>query len=431
MKKSKKSRFSKKILISLLFASSILFSSCEKKQKSVLFTSNLPSETRGTVMIAGHYANFEALEAEFDRFNEYYPNITLSYEFLDDYNRSILPALKGEAAPDIFFTFNWMLDKREYDEVFNSAENLSDPAVKINLTALRQELLMVHSDGQIRMAPVLVNTYGMLVNRDLLKKYEISVPKTYKNLKKAIAKLKENGFPSPVFGYNNSTGLIYSLALPYFCNSISTIPGSVPLLNSLDSEAGKYLKPVLDFTEDFMQTGAVDFEFCGTLKNNYNDVIMRFFNGDIPIVFANGDLVSGTKKREKQSSAFTENPFAYSFYPIPVNDKGGFFLNFPSVEFSVNKNSKNLEAANEFMRFLLTTQELNNLSKIKRLVTASTDFSLDEVYSAFGEATPIYFDRIGIMDNVVKQMRTAVWLVANKKMTAEETMKNFGSILSE
>ena len=424
----KKSPFSKKNLILAFFASSMLLVSCEKKQKPVLFTPNLPPETSGTVMIAGHYANFEAIEAEFDRFNEYYPNITLSYEFLDNYNKSLLPALKGDAAPDIFSTFTWMVGKSAYDEVFASAENLADPSLGIDLRSVRQELLTTHTDGQILMVPVLANTFGMLVNRDLLKKYDIPLPKTYGDLKKACGTLKEKGFASPVFGYNNSSGLTYALTFPYFCSSISTIPGSVPLLNSLDREAGKYLKPVLDFTEDFMNSGALDLEFCGTLKNNYNDVIMRFFEGDIPIVACNGDLVSGTKKREKQSQTFCENPFDYSFHPIPTGDKGGFFLNSPAVEFSVNKNSKNLAAANEFMRFLLTTEELNNISKVKRLVTVSTDFSLDEVYSAFDGATPIYIEKIGIMDDAIKQMRDAVWLVANKKMTAEEAIENYGSL---
>jgi multiple sugar transport system substrate-binding protein len=35
--------------------------------------------------VVGGYSNFEALEAEFDRFNEYYPNVELIYTKIDDY----------------------------------------------------------------------------------------------------------------------------------------------------------------------------------------------------------------------------------------------------------------------------------------------------------------------------------------------------------
>ena len=39
-----------------------------------------------------------------------------------------------------------------------------------------------------------------------------------------------------------------------------------------------------------------------------------------------GDTVSGTKKRESQSEAFTASPFNYSFVPIPLTDEGGYFI---------------------------------------------------------------------------------------------------------
>ncbi len=35
--------------------------------------------------------------------------------------------------------------------------------------------------------------------------------------------------------------------------------------------------------------------------------------------------------------------------------------------------------ADEFMRFLVRTEELNNLAKIKRLITVSKDYSLQQV----------------------------------------------------
>ena len=43
------------------------------------FQPALDPETSCEITVAGGYDNFEALEAEFDRFNEYYPNVGLMY----------------------------------------------------------------------------------------------------------------------------------------------------------------------------------------------------------------------------------------------------------------------------------------------------------------------------------------------------------------
>ena len=45
----------------------------------------------------------------------------------------------------------------------------------------------------------------------------------------------------------------------------------------------------------------------------------------------------------------------------------------PSVEFSVNKDCDDLDMTNEFMRFLVTKKELNEMASVKRLVTPTSD----------------------------------------------------------
>ena len=40
--------------------------------------------------------------------------------------------------------------------------------------------------------------------------------------------------------------------------------------------------------------------------------------------------------------------------PIPMTDDGGYFIDSPSIEFSVNKDCDDLDMTNEFMRFLVT-----------------------------------------------------------------------------
>ena len=217
--------------------------------------------------------------------------------------------------------------------------------------------------------------------------------------------------------------LIYS----YFCKSLEDNPDAVAMLNQLTPEAGQYLKPALEWAKNFMEEGLIDLDQCRTLKNKYNEVIMTFFEGNIPIMLCDTDIVSGTLKREAQSQAFINNPFKYSFRIFPATDQNCYFVNNVSVGFSVNKNSKNLDMADEFMRFLVRTEELNNLAKIKRLITVSKDYSFDEVFAPLSKSTPIYLGELGLIDSAIAQMRTAVQQVMIGNMTVEQAIANYGN----
>ncbi len=162
------------------------------------------------------------------------------------------------------------------------------------------------------------------------------------------------------------------------------------------------------------------------------DVIMRFFEGDVPMMLGSGDMVSGTQKRESKSEAFTEAPFKYKFYVVPLGDDGGYFLDSVNLFFSVNKNSSNLDMTNEFIRFLMREKELGNMAAIKRLITPANDFSLDEVYSSlegFPEEKAFSYKETGVSDSVNKEFRAAAYKVANGDMTVDDAiiLKNAGS----
>ena len=80
----------------------------EKQEKSTGdgFQPSLDTSTECQITVAGGYDNFEALEAEFDRFNEYYPNVELMFTKVDDYNNMIGMVLDGNDAPDIYVNYS-------------------------------------------------------------------------------------------------------------------------------------------------------------------------------------------------------------------------------------------------------------------------------------------------------------------------------------
>ena len=179
-----------------------------------------------------------------------------------------------------------------------------------------------------------------------------------------------------------------------------------------------------------IQTGCIDLEACDKIEDNYTQVILRFFEGDVPMMICTGDTVSGTKKREGQSEAFTKAPFNYTFLPIPMTDDGGYFIDSPSVEFSVNKDCDDLDMTNEFMRFLITNEELNEMASVKRLVTPTADLTLDSVYAPFGKVPAervISPEVLGILDPLTVQIRVAAFQVGKGEITVDEAIAMYGS----
>ena len=420
------------ILISLaavLVLAAVLYFAVFRKAPapvSVGFSPKLDPKTECTINVAGHYENFEALEAEFNRFSEFYPNVKMNYVFMDDYKNNIATALGNSEAPDIFFTYpSWT------DADYEAAENLADPAAGIDLSCIRGSLLYKDSAGKVPTVPIYTTTYGMLVNEDIFEKEKIAVPTTYDELIAACEALQKAGYASPVMAYNNGSDMLFPMFYPYFCAQVMGNEKALQELNAMEPGAGEYMRGALELAADFMARGYVDLDSCNEIKNNYEAVILRFFEGDVPMMMASSNTVSGTGKRESKSEAFTAHPFRYSFHPVPSTDQGGYFLNIISIGFAVNKNSAQLDMANEFMRFLVSTGELNRMAHVKRMVTPCADMSLDSVYAGFGRMDAgrvINQSELGLADTPDAQVRKAGWQVSNGNLTVDEAVQAFGTL---
>ena len=408
---------------------------CGKEQeKNAEFKPALPTETSCSIRVAGTYSNFESLESEFERFYEYYPNASLNYVYLDNYDNTIVSALLSDEAPDIYVTATWMLDDKKMAPVFENAEVLSDPSLNIDLDCIRKGARWTAENGDVVMLPIFTRSYGMLVNMDIFEKNGLKVPTDYKSLVEVCDKLKAAGYENPIMGANGNTvsGMYYAFSFPLFCDNVLKKPESVAPLNAMDKSAGEMMRPALEKLQDFVKSGYLNPTRCSEeISDDYNAVIMRFFEGDVPMMLGSGDMVSGTAKRESKSEAFTANPFKYKFYVVPIDDDGGFFLDAVNLFFSVNKNSKNLDMTNEFIRFLTREKELGNMAAIKRLITPTDDFSLDEVYSSlegFPEDKSFSYQETGLNDAVNKEFRAAAYKVANGIMTVDEAISAYGSL---
>lgn len=422
----------KVIYVFLALLVSMFFVSCSSKTNDEEFTPLLDKESKCEISIIGSYDNFEALEAEFDRFNEFYPNVNLSYVKVDDYNNTLSSVLEGKDKPNIFFSYTWMIGNSKYDSIVSHMEDLSDTKLKLNIDCIRQGLINRMDDGKILMLPVFSRTYGMMVNNDLFKKENLEIPSTWDNLFSVCNSLKEKGYKSPMMGYtkDSSSCLMNTIAYPAFVAELANNEEALKKANNLDSSAGEYMRKALGYVDSLINSGFVDLEECDQIADNYKKVILRFFEGDVPMMISTGDTVSGTKKRENESEAFKKNPFSYSFAPIPLTNKGGYFIDSPSIEFSVNKDCDNLDMTNEFMRFLIRTKELNEMASIKRLVTPTNDMSFQSIYAPFASMPKDYTfspEVIGIKDSLAQQIRVAAYKVGRGELSIDEAVASYGT----
>ena len=427
----------KRVMYVLLAVVMILgLSACgSEKQETATeegFSPALDTSTECAVTVAGGYDNFEALETEFDSFNEYYPNVELTFTKVDDFNNMIGMVLDGNDAPDIYVNYSWMYGREQYQSSIDHAEDLADPSLGLDLDCIRSNIILKTSDGTLPMVPVFANTYGMLVNSSLFEKEGLSVPTTYEELVEVCEAFREKGYESPMMGFSKeeTTSIFTLTAYPFFCETVADDAKAVKELNALEPSAGEYMRPTLEKMDQFLNDGCVDLDACAKIEDNYEAVILRFFEGDVPMMVCSGDTVSGTKKRASQSEAFIAEPFEYTFVPVPISDEGVSFLDMPNLQFSVNKDSANLDMANEFMRFLITSQELNEMAQNKGLMSPTKDLSFNSMYAAFGdvpESRVLSPEEIGLTDDAVIQLRQAVYGFGTGKMTIDEAIDKFGT----
>ena len=397
------------------------------------FQPRLDTDTSCEITVIGSYSNFEALEAEFESFNEIYPNVELSYLKPDDYNNLLGTVLESKNPPNIFFSFPWMYGNEKYLTAFEHMEDLSDPQLGLDLECIRPNLLRLGADGQLLTIPIFTRNYGMLVNNDLFEREGLQVPTTWSELLAVCEAFLSKGYTSPMMGYSAdpSSCLMSILVYPEVVAALADDPEALQAANEMDPGAGEHMRQSLEAMMELIGNGYIDLEACNEISDNYTEVILRFFEGDVPMMICMGDTVSGTAKRERQSEAFSASPFTYSFYPIPLTEEGGYFIDSPSVEFSVNKTCDNLDMTNEFMRFLIAREELNKMALVKRLVTPTTDLSFSAVYEPFGRVPAervLCPEKIGITDPLFVQVRNAAYLVGTGALTIDEAVSQYGSL---
>lgn len=370
-------------------------SEAESAESSGEFVPKLDTDSDVELQISGFFGNFEALDQVENEFNEYYPNITFSYEQNGD--SQLAEYLQNNSYVDIFMTSDDSIRYPELTEKYVGDSCVDFAAEDIDLSGIQEEMLTgVTVDKKVLRIPMAEKVYGMVVNQTLLKNEGLEEPTDYASFLEVLEALKEKGY-TPIQG---ATTHVYSDLIDSMAMTIAgTDAALAEQLNSKDGSCAESFRPVYEKLQELIEKGYTDYDINSTYPdNNYDEAILTFFEGNVPFWICDSENYSGMKKRESKSEHFSAEPFDYQFQYVPLGENGVYQYAEPWYGFSVNKNSDKLDYAVEFIRFLATRDSMELIASVKNVPSAAKD-SQDERFVAIRnpekvEATYLYDGKV-------------------------------------
>lgn len=415
-------------LVGLSLAAVMGMTGCGKSE-STEFQPKLDTDAKVVLNTTGFFGNFEALDQVTNDFNVYYPNVEFTYEQVSTENfESYLEANPGV---DIFMTSQETFEKMGS----RLTEQCVDLAKEdVNLSAIDEDMLkMSYHDGKLTSIPMGQNLYGLIVNVSLLEKEGLSVPHNYEEFMNALAVLKEKGY-TPIQGPDTKVYAELTEGMTF-----DMILNDKKLYNRLmagEDSAVDALLPAAEKLGSIIDNGYTDYAVNQTYpQDNYDQAILRFFDGEVPFWVCNTEKVSGMKKRESKSEAFQANPFEYTYIYAPLGDKGVYAYSEPWFGFSVNKDSDDYEYAMEFMRFLTTGEEINKIADVKGVPAIAKEKTDVAIYRNVLKPEKVEMECVN--DGTITQPMIVDWYTCMNRYatgeyaTAREAVEAFVEMCSE
>jgi len=409
----------KKTLVILLLAAACLcflagvyfgYTDQEKSQTgSQGFTPKLDKETAQNILVIGNYSNFEAMDAAAAAFREYYPNVTIEYEKLDDYNNNLAPRLAGDSNVGLFMV-------NGYNFLYN--DGLEDSVADVSKLDLQWDEIDPDAytgntvNGKTFGIALWYRYYGMVMNTTLMAKEGLTTPKNWSEMENCLKQLKESGYVPIQQHPDGMWGLFYG-DMAHIAKGCTD--EQIESLKKGDKGSAEVMRTLFDRVFEMLEKGYISVESMAEYEDYYNAAILKFYEGNAPILAASTSTVSGMEKRESRSESFQANPFEYSFTFAPLADEGAYVYKGHETCLGLNSGCEYFDMAAEFYRFIYTEKELNEMSRVKGAPSTAKNPD-NELYSALGEASIAetilpsdYDDPTGVIQNAFGKAVKAIF----------------------
>jgi len=343
-------------------AACMIFSGCSAEIESG-FVPKMNQNEYAEITVNGGWANFEALEAVAADWNAVYPNVSINYSRVDDYNNLLGALVTSENAPEIimFSVDDYYANK---SEIIDSLLDLSEAGLNTEIYSEKQ-LESSAIDGKMCVLNWGVRAPGFVVNKTLLDNLGLKVPQTRSELMNVCEKLKESGY-TPIQGCSQS---FYKNIMKNECDF--EIFGSASsdkvrkTLSTAEKGCGECFLNEFETMISLTESGYISASANDAIADVYEQSILHFFEGQTPFLCFTTEGFSGMKKRESKSAYFTQNPFEYQFVALPLCENEAVLSISSFGSLAVVKNSENADWAKEFIRFVCRRDNINKMASTK------------------------------------------------------------------
>lgn len=349
-----------KVIFSILITLSLI-TGCKKNPKEqhseINFIPSLDTQRVEEFYIVSDMKNFEALETVIYEFNKFYPHVNIIYEYLGNYVNMIEKRLKNDSSVACFTS--------------TGPAGIDLVPFNFNTSAFGPIIESTRNEGRLQGIPIGMDILGLMVNKTLLDKEGIKIPKNKAEFRESCKVLVDKGY-IPI-QQNVIKGSRYMFT-SFVYSEMLKLGDSKKLVSELTSgkpECTEVLRPICNIVDEDFHLGYFSTEKNRFVSDEYEAAILNFFKGDVPFLPVSSDTISGMRKRESKSPDFMKSPFEYHFIYVPLGDDGIIATQNCWRSMCVSDYTDHMEMAVEFLRFLGTVDMLNLLAQIKGMPSAS------------------------------------------------------------
>ena len=343
----------------------------------------------------------DALQEITNEFMVEYPEVDVNFVRIEtDYksNVSYENMMREKMAlnnlPDVFSTHGWA--KRRYGKFLEDLRH--EKWAKDISPSIRP--MVTDNDGKVYVLPLEVDKSGIVYNAGILKRYDIDVPSTLEEFVKAckIIRDKSRGEIIPIH-----IGAVDDVSIGNFFDFLA-LP--LYITDSKHDESQNLFGGSFDWN-NWDKIGELFLElYNGKLINsdaaisNYQDSVDYFASEKVAFVFYGASFTQEVLDRNPNMDI--------SMVPIPAYYRGDqpVFVGGEKNTLGIWKDSKNKEAAKEYLKFLARPENMSRIASASNLPAGLSGIksdisSLAAVFEKYEnvEVFP-YFDRVYLPDGM-------------------------------
>ncbi len=233
---------------------------------------------------------------------------------------------------------------------------------------LRQIIHVANTvDGKLVAIPQEVVAYGLFLNVDLFRKYELSLPQTPEEFLECCRVFRENGIETPI-GANRWWLETFVLAQAYadLYNGGNT-QAEIAALNSGEARYSDYMRPGFEFLQTLIDNGYVDAQKA-LVSEAIEGEGPDFLAGKTPIVMAYWGAANTETAYGKTDFEMQVIGFPSSRGQMPV---------MPMTGWAVGAQAEHAEDAMRVMDVIMSDEALKLYAETNRVISPSQNVKVD------------------------------------------------------